>query len=341
MFASVCLERVAFQLSHAIITAIPAAHPRHPRLRGTLLELAKWDNRPDWLRTMAYEWCSAICERYQGVEDGKELLFTSLKISFRGLGVRDYFTDQGLVHTKHHRHMADIAFDSGDDEVIVDLLQAWTGTRNHSNTSELLELLDTLPRNLVRLQIFTSQTLRRLVIRSVEHLGRQQIEQVGVEEFTALLDRLNVGIDDMDFEPNWLNLLLYVVRSPQGRRSLSHPYWELMVELSAAVHELWFLDYPINDDLQVMFSLEEEEEWDTLECWSGLVWLQRLPKIDTIPKDLERVTISLFRQRPGAVQKLKQWVQRSRMSRVPECLQCLRLICERGGLQVVSRQDTP
>ena len=292
---------------------------------------------------MAYEWCSTICEGYQDLEDGRELLFMSLKIGFRGLDIRDYSTDGGLVHTKYHRYMADIVFDSGDDEVIVDLLQAWTDTHDHFNTRELLELLNTLPRHLIRLQhqISTSRRLRRLVIRSVENLGPQQVERVGVEEFTALLDHLSVGVCDMDFEVNWLRLLLYVVRSPQGRHCLPHSYWELMVELSVAADDSWLPDYPIDDDLQVMFALEEEEEWDMLECWSSIFWILLPPKIDTIPEGLERATLTLFRQRPGSVQKLRQRLQRSRVPNILECLERLRLICERGGLQVVWRQDAP
>ena len=308
-----------------------------------LLELAKWENRPNWLRTMAYKWCSAICEEYQDLEDARELLFLSMKIGFRGLGVRDYFTDAGLVHTKQHRHMADIVFNSGNGEVIADLLQAWTVTYNSSNTRELVELVSILPMYLIHLQheISTSQTLRRLVIRSVEHLGPEQVERVGVEEFAALLDRLDVGVDDTDSPNDWLRLLRHFVRSSQGRHFLPRSYWELMVELSVTTSWSWLWDHSIDGDLQVMFSLEEEEKWDTLECWSGFVWLRRLPKIDTISYGLERVTLALFRQRPGAVQKLEQWMRRSHMPDAPECLECLRWICERGGFEVVSPRDIP
>ena len=73
------------QLSHAIVAAIPTSHPHHPLLRGMLIELAKWDNRPNCLRERAYKWCSAICEIYPEPGDGKELLLLSLEIGFRGL----------------------------------------------------------------------------------------------------------------------------------------------------------------------------------------------------------------------------------------------------------------
>ena len=187
--------------------------------------------------------------------------------------------------------------------------------------------------------VSTSQRLRRLVIRSVELVGSQQVRQVGVEEFTALLDRLSVGTEDMDSEIEWLKLLLNVVRIPEGRRALPYSYWELIAEL--AVDQSWFPNDQIDHDLRVTLSLEEEEEWDMLECWSGFIWLQRCPKVDAIPEDLERTMLSLFRQRPGAVKKLERRIQRSSVPQVPECLECLQQICERGGLDTVLRQDTP
>ena len=92
LFSSVCLEQVISQLSRAIVTAIPASHPRHPLVRTMLLELAKWENRPNCLRELSYKWCSTISKGYQGLEDGEELLFLSLKVGFRGLNVRYHST---------------------------------------------------------------------------------------------------------------------------------------------------------------------------------------------------------------------------------------------------------
>ena len=279
-----------------------------------------------------------------------------MKIGFRGLDVGYGFGDVEVVHMKHHRYMTDVVFDHGDDEVIADLLQAWISAQNYSYI---------LPKCLVCLQhrISTSQRLRRLVIRSVEHLGSQQIKhpdsrkvkylgpqqakhlgsqevkQVEVEEFAALLDFLGVSIDDMESKGNWLKLLLHVVRSPEGCQFLPHPYWELMVELSIAADESWFQNNPIDDDLQVMSFLGEER--DKLERWSGFFWLRRRPKTNTTSADskvdLEHVMLSLFDQRPKAVQKLE--VQRSRMPDAPESLAYLRWIVEQRNREVISQQD--
>jgi len=122
-----------------------------------LLELAKWETRPNRLREMSYKWCSAISEGYQDLEDGQELLFLSLKVGFRGLDVRDDWEDMMLVHTVHHQYIGDIVFNSGDDEVIADLLQAWTSPHD-LNTS--CHLLNTWPQHLPRLQLAVSSSQR-------------------------------------------------------------------------------------------------------------------------------------------------------------------------------------
>ena len=334
---SSCVELIVSQFSDAIVTAIPASSPRHPLVRSMLLELSKWDNRSSCLREAAYGWCSEVCEEYSGLKDGEELLFLVLKISFRGLDVRTRWEDTGFVQPKHHQHMSDIVFNGGDAEVISDLLQAWT---THDCSQTLHKLLDAWPRHLVRIQhaVSTSQRFRRLVICSVERLGFRQVGDVRGEEFIALLDCLDVRVDDMDSDDKWLRLLFDVVRSPRGRRTLPYSYWVLMVEL--AVDKPLLPSGLIDRDLQVMLSLEEEGEWEKLECWIGFVWLLRGPKGDVIAEGLERVTLSLFRQRPGAVKKLEQWVRRAWINDGPECFEYLRWIRERGGLEDMSQQYT-
>ena len=283
------MEQVESQLSHAILTATPTSHPRHRLLRGVLHELARWDNRSNRLRERAYEWCFAICKTHPGLEDWKELLFLSLKIGFRGLDFQDRLSGIALDHTEHHQRMVDVVFNSGDDEVIADLLQAWGST----GYSAPRKLFDTCARYLIDVcrAPSASERLRRLAIRSVEVIGFQGFERVGVKEFAELLGRLSVGANDMDYPQRWLRILASIVQFPQGRRSLPHSYWELMVE--RAICMPWLLD-DLDDHEQVMVSLEEEEEWDILEYWIGLVWILRRPKIDKVPEDVERVTLSQF-----------------------------------------------
>ena len=181
-----------FQLSCAIATATPASNPYHLLAQSLLLKLSKQDSRPSHLREMAYRWCSATCEKYPDLKGGEELLFLPLKAGFHGLDVRDHWTDTGLVYAKHHQHVGKFFFDSRNPKAILDLLQAWT-------TNDYLEmpykLLYMWPTHLIQLPptVFISQRLQRLVIRSVKRPGFLQVEQVGVEEFTALLDCLGIS----------------------------------------------------------------------------------------------------------------------------------------------------
>ena len=64
-----------------------------------------------------------------------------------------------------------------------------------------------------------------------------------------------------------------------------------------------------------MTSLEDSKEWDKLECWMGIIWIKWSmggmdEELET-DEELERVTLPLFQQRPGAICKLEQWVAKS------------------------------
>jgi len=87
-----------------------------------------------------------------------------------------------------------------------------------------------------------------------------------------------------------------------------------------------------------MAYLEEEQEWNLLEYWTDSVWL-RCPKTNEIPEDLERVTLLLLRRRPGVAKKLEQLLLGSVIDDPPECLEYLRRVPERVGLEAASRQD--
>ena len=249
---------------------------------------------------MAYEWYSAICENYPGLADGNKLLLLSLEIGFRHLDYRNPQIEATITHTELHNRMVDIVFESGNDEVVADLLHAWT---SHGPVS----LLDKCAKHLVGLQP-TSQRLRRLVVRSIELIHPQEFEEAGAGEFLRLLNHLRVGVGDMDREDPWGNLLTRIIQHLEGVRRLSHPYWELLVELSFT-GSLQRGGITWNPD--VIESLEGGREWDKLECWMCLVWTVWPPEGgETTEGDLERVTLSLSRQRPGAVRKLVRWVGR-------------------------------
>ena len=356
--SSVCLARVISQLSRAIVTSILTPTPL---LSSIIAELTKWDSRPDDLRVAAHEWCSVISKNYGDISDGEGLMFHCLEICFRGLDLDHRWPGARLPSTKHYQRVADIVSNSGGDETIADLLQAWIV---HSNSNVSSDLLSLWAAYLIRLRHVTSfsHRLRRLAIDSIVFLGYDHIprlcEPAGVEGIIILLDRLGIGIDEIPGEYDKCKLLILlteVVRSPEGRRSLSYPYWELIPELALGSAQNPTLDGPwrrqfrspkrrapgfVNYEVHVMVSLEEEQEWEKLESWMGFVWFVLRPKTDSISEDVEHVTLSLLRQRPGAAKKLKQWLQRVTFYYdTPECLECLQRVCEWAGLEAVSRQD--
>jgi len=130
IFTSDRLESVSAQLSQAICTALAAPTPRHLQiLKAILLSLRMWKSRPTLFTGMAYGWCSIICEQpmdtYRG--RGREFLFLCLEIGFRHLDFRDgEVGGNRYTHPEHQQKMTDIVFESGDGEVIADLLHAWT-----------------------------------------------------------------------------------------------------------------------------------------------------------------------------------------------------------------------
>ena len=273
-----------------------------------LLDLVKWERRPSCLTTEAYGWCSVICKNYSNLVDGKNLLFLSLEIGFRQLDPKHPQIPAELTHTKHHRRMADIVFKSGDEEVIADLLHAWT---SRSGSHKPPSSLNACARHIVGLQP-SSPRLRRLVIRAVGLIGYQRFTQVGVERFLELLNRLSADIEDMDGDESWATFLLDAIQSSDGIQHLPYPYWELLTEL--LILEAQRLE-AVAWSPCVMASLEDNQEWDQergkLECWMGIVWIAWPPETgSTAEGEVRGATLSLFRQRPGAVQKLEQWVER-------------------------------
>jgi len=122
------------------------------------------------------------------------------------------------------------------------------------------------------------------------------------------LDHLHITVGDVDVGVGWMSILLGVIQSPEGAQRLSHWYWELLVELIVSLP--WCLGSKVTRGLSVAESLVEAQEWDKLKCWIGVVWMS-LPRVEGRPEeDLENPMVLLFRQRPGAAQKLGKWIER-------------------------------
>ena len=307
-FTSDRLESILDQLSKAIIAAVSTTRPQREFILPVLRDLIRLENRPWVLTEMAYEWCSVICENSQGIEDWESLLLSSLEIGFRHLDPRVGHFGYELTHTEHHQKLVDVVFKSQKSEVIADLLHAWTA---QGFSQPPARTLLGVCRHLVGLHNLApfSPRLRQLVIRSVELIGYEGFEGVGAERFIELLNHLHVTANDVERGFLWAKLLLDTLQSSGGAQHLSHWYWELLVELAVS-EPPW-----LRDDLaytpQITTFLTEAQEWSKLECWMGTVWVMWPPGDDgMLEEDISCTMLLLFRQRPGAAQRLEQWIGR-------------------------------
>ena len=281
---------------------------RSKPIQDVLFDLTMSESRPWRLTEMAYGWCSVIYENHQSLEDWENLLLLSLETGFRHLDPQRRSIPIKLTHTKHHQKLVDVVFKSKDGEAIADLLHAWTVIGHSHEPAHIL--LDTCAGHLVNLhnQVHFSPRLRRLVTHSIGLIGYRGFKEVGVERFVELLNYLRVGVEDVDDKFKWMVLLLYTIQPSEGARHLSDRSWERLVELM--ISGLWCVGFGrATYSPQVMVSLMEAQEWGKLEYCVGVVWMAWPPETSKIEEDLECVMVLLFRQRPGAAQKLKGWVE--------------------------------
>ena len=301
-------------------------------LNGLLTDLCNLETQTTNLTKMAYEWCSVVCHNSFSHADQKDLLLLSLEIGFRHLKPQPDRMGPKLTHTHHNQQIVDIIFGTGDAEAITDLLHACTLGYTHDWPHTLLQKCAKHLTSLRSLQPF-SPRLKKLVIRAITFLGYQGFKQVGVEGFVGLLNNLHGGMDDMG---GWVNLLLDIIRSPEGACHLSLQHWEFLVEFISSGP--WWVRYGTYSPNTMMF-LKEAGEWGKLECWMGIAWLLWLTWGSVVPEeDLKHMTALLFHQRPGAIQKLEGWIEkwcRRKGKLVPESFQ---LICEQSRVEM-AHQD--
>ena len=222
VFVSAFQERILYQLSIAVLSAINGPQILHKFIPHVLCDLVQLEARPLCLTKIVYGWCSAIWENCRNFGDRERLLLVCLEIGFCRLDAKGPYIGNFLTHTKHHKGLADVVSKSRKSEAIADLLHAWTAG-GQSYGSALLPLSDCAGHiiGLDSLIPFSSR-MRRLVIRSVEVIGYQGFEEVEVERFIQLLDHLHVTVEDMGDKDEWVLLLLDVIRSSRGAQYLPH-----------------------------------------------------------------------------------------------------------------------
>ena len=90
-----------------------------------------------------------------------------------------------------------------------------------------------------------------------------------------------------------------------------------------------------------MRSLEGDQEWDKLECWTGIVWMVWPLRISgSTEGDVQYMMLLLFHQRPGAIQKLRAWMDKWKSAEfrriVPRNFQT---ICEQADLEAIQQAE--
>jgi hypothetical protein len=224
----------------------------------------------------------------------RTLLSRTLEIGFRLVRPGREHPTLDLNHKPHHKLALEIAFSSDDDEVIADAVSIWiVGGGDHAPLGSFARHF---AKRVERCTPF-SPRLRRTGTRAIERTWHGELE-VSRLETIRLLNRLDVGADDMEDEYTWVRLLVDVIRLPAGLESLSSHYWRLLGELPLA------MDFETSEspDVEVMTSLEKAEDWEKLEVWMVVVW-QSLPLSPpaAVMEDIERVTLELLLRRPSAL----------------------------------------
>ena len=190
------------------------------------------------------------------------------------------------------------------------------------------------------------------------HLGMQSLRPTGLDlahterhqglvdvvfessDGEAIADYLHVTVEGMNVAVKWTKLLLDIVQSPEGAQHLPQQYWELLVGLVVSGSQ--WLEGPIAGayNPQITKFLAEAQEWSKLECWMGTVWVLWPPGVDgTTDEDLDHSMFLLFRHRPGALQKLEQWMERWGRKCGRDVPGSFQQICERA--REAAQRDAP
>jgi hypothetical protein len=262
---------------------------------------------------MAYRWCSAISKKIRerrGDEPASEhvsssgpfgdyahILSLSLAVGFRHIRYQ-YSQPTRLFDTPHDEWMLDTVFTRGDDDAIADAVCV-----------EIVDIFATQfgswSRRLIKLTERDrplSPRLRWTILHFIWQLGYDAL-CVAELEFVCLLNNLKVSVGEAgDAGQAWMQLLIYVLLTPTGQERLSSHYWLLLGNLVSVVRGTGVL---VDGRTEAMKSLEEAQDWEKLETWMLVVWKSRHPGCPAPIQDIERATLTLFRQRPSAIPRFE------------------------------------
>jgi len=264
------------------------------------------------------------CRRNPDPYHYAELFPKTLKIGFRLVGPT---WDEPRIHPNHtpqYDRMFEIAFSSGRDEVIADAVCAWVIDIYHTPAGSLVcHLTDRVERAKP-----ISPRLREMIIHAISRIGSSDLT-VSAPEIVRLLNRLEADVDELLVKNNWVDLLTGLICYSTGFESLSSHYWRLLDKLMPTTsHPRYFRMFPGRfplRDAEVMWSLEEAEDWGKLEVWMEIVWrslepfsgssnwmrdMQTSEAMEDMPtpelmEGIEQVTLKLSLQQLSALQRFE------------------------------------
>ena len=224
-------------------------------------------------------------------------LFMILEVGFRLVIPSRGQPNPRLYHTPYRNWVFKSIFSSGDDEAIADGVCAWIVDSNHMPAGTCV---DYLAKRVEEDPPF-SPRLRRMGIRLIEHMWYHE-SGVSKPETIRLLNRLDVGLDDMQNELVWITLLVEVMCSPAGLEALSVHYWHLLEGLPPA------RILSNAQAMELMRSLEEVGDWEKLEILMTTAWRydgyeHRGPTEEL--EHLKQVTLRYLLQRPSVLPRFE------------------------------------
>ena len=309
-------------------------------LSSLLKDLLGWGNKPKYLIRMAYQWYSAISKKIRdrvGDEPTPEdlsssnhyghILSLSLAIAFRHVGPNHIPLIGYLPHVPHDEWMLDVIFTRGDDDVIADAVYMnmvdGEAAPPGSCTPRLLKLTER-GRPL-------SPRLRRAILHFIQQRGISELE-AAEPEFVCLLNNLEVGVGEVgDAGWGWMRLWTYVLLTPMGQGHLSSHYWLWLGNLISVFPQTLLAE---DRQTEVMTSLEKAQDLEKLETWMLVVWWSMYGSDWAPIQDMERATLTLFRQRPSAIPKFEDLLETHTQSNFSSLFNkykdALRQICDQA-----------
>ena len=224
------------------------------------------------------------------------LLVTILEVGFRLVTLGRDQPALHLGHTPHHDLVFKCTFSDDDDEVIADGVCAWIADGDHMPAGSCVHYLTQRTEN----ERPFSPRLRRMCIHLIERMWRSKLWMPELESID-LLNRIEVGVDEMEDRGEWGMLLAGVVHSPAVLKSLSIHYWHLLRRLPWS--RRGFLNFR-SHAAELVRMLEEAEDWEKLEAWMVTVWQFNGYWYGDDPENLERLkqaTLKHLLRRPSAL----------------------------------------